>query len=132
MDDLKKILGKRGGIERYKGFPTPNTTPTPDDLFDLFLPDLNLGEIRVILYIIRRTLGFKKKVDQISLKQLCGGISKLNGEELDRGTGMSRGSVITALKSLQKKGLINVTKQRTIDGDNAINAYSLRFREGVV
>ena len=87
----------------------------------------------MVLYIIRRTFGFKKTEDQISLKQLQFGITKRqDGEQLDRGTGMAKSSILVALKSLEKRGLIKVRKTMTKDGDNSINAYSLRFQERVV
>ena len=44
---------------RYEGFSEPNYTPVPDDLFDLIAPNLTESELRVLLYIIRRTFGFK-------------------------------------------------------------------------
>ena len=121
-------LVKEKGIEKYQGFIKPNTTPTPDDLFDLFLPDLKLGELKVLLYVIRRTFGFNKLHDNISMKQICFGIQKKNGEQLDRGTGLTRKSVIMAIKSLEKKWLIEVDRAKTKVGDNHINSYSLRFR----
>ncbi|MGI8552035.1 MAG: replication protein [Dehalococcoidia bacterium] len=115
-------------IERFKGFASPNTTPTPDDLFDRFLAELNGAELKVLLYIVRRTFGFKKEGDTISLSQLSDGIKTRDGKQLDRGTGLSKSAVKVAVKSLEKRGLITVTRQEA-DGYNSVNAYSLRFQE---
>ena len=110
--------------------PRPNTTPTPDDLFDLFLCILTHAELKVLLYIIRRTYGFKKSSDRISLKQICKGIVTKTGKRLDSGTGLSRQGAITAVKSLEERGLIIVERVRTEDGYNKVNLYRLRFRQG--
>ena len=130
MQTIGKILEKQGGTDRYKGFPRPNTTPTPDDLFDIFLSTLTHAELKVLLYIIRRTFGFKKACDRISLKQLCTGIVTKGGKRLDSGTGLSRQGAITTVKSLEKRGLIVVERIRTQDGYNKVNIYRLKFRQG--
>jgi hypothetical protein len=75
---------------KFKGFFVPNSTQVPDTLFDELMPDLSGAELKCLLYIIRRTFGFKKQTDTISINQMLGGITKLNGEELDRGTGLSK------------------------------------------
>ena len=113
------------------GFLKPTTTPTPDELFDVWLSELSLSELRVLLYIVRRTFGFGKDADAISLSQLTTGITKKTGEVLDRGTGLSRPSVFKAVQSLEEKGLIEVSRTMAEDGVNEINIYSLSFREGV-
>src|SRR5262245_23752905 len=116
----------RAGIELYKGFSAPTTTPTPDDLFDRFLPELNGGELKILLYIIRRTLGLKKTADSISLSQLRNGITTKSGKSLDRGTGLSLSAIKTAVRSLEKRGLITVTRVKVENGYNFVNMYSLR------
>ena len=113
------------------GFLKPTTTPTPDEIFDVWLPELSLSELRVLLYIVRRTFGFRKDADAISLSQLTKGITKKTGEVLDRGTGLSRPSVFKAVQSLEEKGLIEVRRDLAEDGVNEINIYSLRFRQEV-
>ena len=113
------------------GFLKPTTTPTPDEIFDVWLPELSLSELRVLLYIVRRTFGFRKDADAISLSQLTNGIIKRTGDVLDRGTGLSRPSVFRAVQNLEEKGLIEVHRTMAEDGVNEINIYSLRFREEV-
>ena len=41
---------------RFAGFDEPNYTQVPDALFDELLPHLGDAELRVLLYIVRRTL----------------------------------------------------------------------------
>ena len=129
MKKLADVLNKTGGMEKFMGFASPNTTPTPDDLFDRFLPELNGGELKVLLYIIRRTYGFKKDSDAISLTQICEGIKTKTGKHLDYGTGLSLSAVKTAVKSLEKRGLIVVGRVKEDGGYNYVNTYSLRFQE---
>src|SRR4051794_29443154 len=100
----------------FGGFSSPNTTPVPDVLFDELLLRLDNAELRVLLYIIRRTYGFKRSSDDIAISQMVEGIRKKDGTVLDRGTGMSKGSVTRGLRGLLEKGVIvarrNTSKER--------------------
>ncbi len=44
----------------FSGFTSPNFTQVPDELFDVLMPQISDAELRVLLYIIRRTFGFKR------------------------------------------------------------------------
>lgn len=108
----------------------PTTTPMPDEIFDYWAPRLGEAELKVLLYIVRRTLGFKKEADAISLKQFIGGIVTHDGRVLDAGCGVKgRANVVRALKSLAEMGLIRSHKAQTVEGDSAVTVYSLWWRE---
>jgi phage replication O-like protein O len=111
----------------FPGFPFPNTTQIPNDVFDTLLPQLSGGELKVLMYICRRTFGFQKDSDRISLSQISKGIITKTGKVLDHGTGLCKRHVITALKTLEKKNIIIIT--RTVDetGQNHVNTYSLNI-----
>ena len=64
----------------------PNYTQVPNDLFNI-IPMLSESEIKVLLVIIRQTIGWHKKKDRISLTQL------------EDKTGMSRASISGVIKS---------------------------------
>ena len=113
------------------GFLKPTTTPTPDELFDVWLSSLTGSELKVLLYIIRRTFGFGKDVEAISLSQIMKGRQNENGEVLDLGTGLSRKSAYQAVQNLEQKELIEVGRALAGDGINEINTYSLAFKGGV-
>jgi hypothetical protein len=113
------------------GFKKPTTTPTPDEIFDVWLSEITGAELKVLLYIVRRTFGFGKDADTISLSQITTGITKKDGKVLDRGTGLSRKSAYKAIQSLEAKSLITVDRAIAEDGFNEINIYSLIFEEGV-
>lgn len=118
---------------RFAGFSTPNTTAVPDAFFDEVAPNLTEAELRITLYIIRRTFGFKKAVDAISFSQFLDGITTSDGRVLDRGCGLrSRGHLSKALKSLVAKGVIVAVKNQHRNGANAVSAYALHFAAPVV
>lgn len=66
----------------FPGFRVPSYTMVPDELFDQLMPDLSGSALKVLLYIVRRTFGFKKQSDTISLTQLCCGITTRDGRAL--------------------------------------------------
>jgi hypothetical protein len=59
---------------------------------DRMMHDLSGGEWKVLLYLSRRTVGFGKPSDAISLAQFSGGIRTRAGRQLDEGTGLDRNS----------------------------------------
>jgi len=129
----KLAINKEAYMEKFKGFSRPNTTPTPDEVFDLFLTMLTHAELKVLLYIIRRTYGFQKDSDSISLTQISSGIvirkGENKGKRLDSGAGITKRGAIKAVQGLEKKGLVVVGRKRTDDGYNEINIYKLRFKK---
>ena len=84
----------------------PNSTQVPDVILDSWMAELSGAEFKVLLYIARRTYGFGKDSDSISLTQIAQGITRRDGTILDRGTGISRASVARALKTLEDLGVI--------------------------
>jgi phage replication O-like protein O len=111
----------------FPGFPFPNTTQIPNDVFDTLMPSLSGGELKVLLYICRRTFGFQKEYDRISLSQIAHGITTKTGKVLDHGTGLCKRQVINALKALEKKNIIIITRSVDETGLNAVNTYSLNI-----
>ncbi len=125
----EKPGAKRGEGFYFAGFKSPNYTPIPDEFFDVLAPRLSEAELRVLLYIMRRTFGFKKQADAISLSQLTGGIRKRNGEIMDEGTGLSKPAALKGIAGLQEKGIISVEKHTAEDGRNEVNVYCLRYAD---
>jgi hypothetical protein len=115
---------------QFDGFSTPNGTYVPDEVFDILAPELTEAELRVLLYIIRRTFGFKKNADTISLKQMIDGITKRDGTVLDRGTGMSKSANWRGIKGLLDKGIIISQRNSSSEKGDLPTTYSLRFRTG--
>ncbi len=52
----------------------PNSTQVPDVILDHWMAALSGAEFKVLLYVARRTYGFGKDSDNISLNQMASGI----------------------------------------------------------
>lgn len=113
-------------VPGWEGFQDPNYTPVPDDFFDVLLAHLTDVEVRVLLYIIRRTYGFKKTADDISLTQIVKGITTRDGRRLDYGAGVKRDGAIAAVKRLEARGILIVERGQGADGVHETNTYRLR------
>lgn len=113
---------------RFAGYTPANYTMVPDQLFDEQLPDLSGAELKVLLYIIRHTFGWKKDSDNISLSQMVNGITRRDGSRIDRGTGVSKRTLLVVLRDLEDKGFIITTRRRSLEkGDEPTN-YRLNVR----
>src|SRR3712207_1117548 len=122
-------MSKLNGGIRFQGFSSPNYTIVPDELFDELLAELSGAELKALLYIIRRTFGFKKDADSISLSQMLHGITTQDGRVLDRGAGLSKPTLLQALRSLQEKNIITTERRRSAERGDEPNVYRLRFTE---
>jgi|GEM_PF-1473623 len=87
-------------------------------ILDLYRYQLTPQEQTVLSFILRRTIGFQKLTDKISLTQFEKGLGTY-----DRGTGMRRKLVIKSIKGLETKGYIVVKR------GGKINEYSLVLSE---
>lgn len=112
---------------KFQGFRSPNTTPIPDELFDELMAELSGAELKVLLYICRRTFGFKKERDNISLKQLVEGITTKKGKKLDNGTGLGKASVARAVKTLEEKGVVLRIKRKSKRKGDESTTYALHI-----
>jgi len=110
---------------QFMGFQSPTYTQTPDEVFDWLMARLSGAEVKVLLYIIRRTFGFKKNADAISIEQICSGIVTKSGKRLDMGTGLGRTAVTDALRSLKEKNIIVIRSRILDNGGSGPSLYSL-------
>ncbi len=111
----------------FPGFQNPNYTQVPDELFDQLMPELTDAELRVLLYVVRRTFGFKRQSDTISLSQMVEGITTREGVVLDRGTGLTKSPVVRALRGLKAKGVIVAARNASPERGHEATTYRLRF-----
>ena len=114
---------------RFGGFSTPHFTQVPDQLFDQLLSILNGSELKVLLYICRRTFGFKKDNDNISINQMVNGIIRKDGTRLDHGAGLSKSALLSALKSLSSKNIIKIEHRRSAEKGNEATNYRLHIQD---
>lgn len=96
------------------GYRQPSYTQTPNELFDEQMREMDDSELRIMLVTIRKTLGYHKKSDPISLTQY---------QEL---SGLSRPGVLAGLRKCIAKGLIREVATR---GRRGVKAYELVFEE---
>jgi len=98
----------------------PNFTMVPNIIFDHWLNVLDHCTSLVLLFICRKTLGWHKNKDSLSLSKI------------ESGTNMSRNRVIKSLKILEDVGLIKKELHKNAFGDQDPNTYELIIHEGVV
>lgn len=105
MSNSKKINN------RFPGFPLFSKKSGNFWCYPIILDNywnaLSGSEQKTLDYILRRTWGWKKESDQISLSQLEKGI-----KNFDKGIGLSRPTIVKSLKELQSKGFIKKSKGR--------------------
>lgn len=90
----------------------PNSTQIPNIISDFIKPRIPEAECRCIDYICRRTFGFRKERDRISLSQFVDGIKDKSGKRFDYGAGLARASVVEGLRNLIGSGLVEVIKTK--------------------
>jgi phage replication O-like protein O len=73
------------------------STQIPNEVFDDYLPSLKLNELKVLLIILRQTVGYHKDKDWISSSQM------------EKKTGLSRRSISHAIDELVNNNLIVAT-----------------------
>src|SRR5437868_11487981 len=112
----------------FEGIESPNGTIFPDALLDQVMPFLTPTEWKVCSYIVRRTFGWKKASDRISLEQICHGIVRRDGSRLDSGTQLDRKTAIKALRGLEVKGVIVAQRNYSDARGFEATTYGLRFR----
>lgn len=97
-------------MAEHKGFAIPEHTQTPNSFFDVTLPQIkSIGELKVLLAIMRQTFGWRKFSDTISMSQLV------------KITGLSRQGVVNGLQLGLEHGFI----ERTAQGQSF--SYSLKL-----
>src|SRR2546429_180225 len=80
----------------FEGIETPNAPISPAALLAHVMPFLPPPEWKVCPSVVRRTFGWKKASDRISLEQICHGIVRRDGSRLDHGTQLDRKTAIKA------------------------------------
>ena len=94
----------------FEGFPA---NPKKGDFWmypavmDQYWQCLNGFEQKVLDFILRHTWGFKKINDRISLSQLKDGVGKM-----DKGTGITKPTIIKSIKGLIEKGIIEKSRKK--------------------
>lgn len=87
----------------------PNSFQVPNAVVDQLMADLSGAELKCYLTIVRKTKGWRKEQDKISVSQFI------------KTTGLSNRAVINACKKLEELGLVSVS-----NGENRIKLFSVK------
>jgi hypothetical protein len=81
-------------FDNFKGMEQPqeNWLKLPHQIIEL-MHAMSESELKVVLYIIRHTWGYKDEIKRISIDEFCNGRKRVNGTRIDNGTGMSLNAV---------------------------------------
>jgi phage replication O-like protein O len=94
--------------------PNKNFTRIPNTMLEsLAASDLMPSEYKLVLAVARKTYGFNKDVDRISVSQLM------------QITGLSRRGIVYAMQNLEAKNILAIQRQRGRGIKNSINSISL-------
>lgn len=92
----------------------PNTTQIPNVIFDYWMDKLTPAEFKVLLCICRKTFGWHKDVDRISIRQI------------EKMTGLGKSGIIKCTEHLIQIGLVTKHKFKDeFDGSDAPNQYEI-------
>ena len=115
-----------------KGLNPQRYVMVPWNLLAMIMQELQGCELKVVLYIILHTVGYRdnttggrKLADAISRSQFLEGIRRADGTIVDRGTGVSERSLNRALTSLESKGYITREHRTSANGRPATTIYRL-------
>jgi hypothetical protein len=105
-------------VKDIGGILVPNAFQVPNEVVDEgWLKELGGSEIKVLIFITRKTFGFNKiGGDRIPLSQII------------KGTGLSRQATVSAIQVLENCHLIRVVRGTTQDGVRRMNFYQLITR----
>ena len=113
---------------KFPGFSSPRYTQIPDVVFDELQHRLSGAEYKVLMYILRRTFGFKKDADNISLRQMREGIVKSDGTRLDYGAGVqSKATLVSAVRKLEEMGIILATRNSSNERGDEATTYTVNM-----
>lgn len=109
---------KEREVKDIGGILVPNAFQVPNEVVDDgWLKELGGAEIKVLIFITRKTFGFNKiGGDRIPLSQII------------KGTGLSRQATVSAIQVLENCQLIRVIRGTSQDGVRRMNFYQLITR----
>lgn len=130
--DREFMVEKTGGstVELFSGFaaPTSNTTYTPNQFFDVCLPHRSRGCVRIVAYMIRKTLGWSDEHGNPVCERFT-----FTYDDFIQGAGVSRDMVKDAIDEAIDFGFIQClrTPAANRSGVRGVSGlYELRWDEG--
>lgn len=111
----------------FPGFDIPeeNWSKLPHDFINALPLIETIGEMKVILYILRHTWGFQDESKKITVDEFVKGRKLKDRSRMDAGTGLAKSTVLDGLKRAEAHGFISVEVD-DCDGGRIKKIYSLR------
>ena len=113
-------------MSKFQGFEEPkeNWSKLPHQLIDA-LPEIKtIGEMKVVLYVLRHTWGYRDEYKRITMDEFENGRKRKDGTRLDSGTGLSKPTIRAGIKSAVEDGFLFVSTDIT-DPGRVKKLYSL-------
>lgn len=107
------VLIKHKGVKMNYRIEEPNYTQIPNIIFDHWMKELSPACFKVLCVICRKTFGWHKGKDKISIKQLM------------EHSGLSRQGVVTSVDLLIELGLIFKETCKDSKGGSGVNFYGV-------
>jgi len=110
---------------KFPGFPKDLNGRywTYPKIMDSFWCQLTGSEQKVLDFILRRTFGWRKTEDRISISQFKNGIKTRDGRWIERGTGLKKdATIIKAYNRIAELGFIDIVRK-----SRKVLIYRLRF-----
>jgi hypothetical protein len=99
-------------LDTWNGYlpPTSNTTYTPNQFFDVVLPTSSRGVVRLVAYLIRKTLGWSDAYGRPQNSNI-----KISYRELERSAGIARSMLRLALDEAMAAHFIECVQEGSKD-----------------
>jgi hypothetical protein len=116
-----------GNAARFAGFalPTSNTTYTPNQFFDVCLPNYSRGCVRLVAYLIRKTLGWSDAHGRPQAER-----HRVPYSELERCAGISRDMIRPAVEEAMAGNFIRrvqLGRPNSAGSPSATTVYELKW-----
>lgn len=116
-------------MSEFPGFDIPdqNWFKVPNEWTDI-ASGMTLAERAVVMYVLRHTWGYREfnKSKSISTDEFEHGRKRKDGTRIDKGTGLSRMSILKGIRNAVENGYLKVEEDRT-DLGRMKKKYSLRM-----
>lgn len=114
----------------FEGFELPrqNWSKLSNALVDALPLIETVGEMKVILYILRHTQEHQElsEMKQLTIDEFENGRKRADGSRIDGGTGLSKPAIIDGLRRAEEHGFI-VVKVDGSDGGRIKKFYAMRL-----
>lgn len=92
----------------FNGFnePAENWSKLPHQFIDILSDIETIGEMKVLIYTLRHTWGYRDEYKKITLDEFQNGRKRRNGSRIDKGTGLSKPTIIDGIKRAVAHGFL--------------------------